>query len=78
MAAALLQLISQQDSEEAGNPEPGDDPSPAGDAPPPPPPRVADPKPAADAPAGLGTAAPTAAAQFPKDQDLRFSHGAAR
>ncbi|XP_037331971.2 cyclin-dependent kinase 12 isoform X1 [Pungitius pungitius] len=81
MAAALLQLISQQDSE-AGDAERGGDPSPAVDAPPLPPPRVADPAPkpaaAAQTPAGLGTAAPTAAAQFPKDQDLRFSHGAAR
>lgn len=84
VAAALLQLISQQDSE-AGTPKPKEDPSPAGDAlarrqgpvlwaadsPPKPPP-------AAEAPAGLVTAAPTSAAQFPKDQDLRFSHGAAR
>uniref|UniRef100_A0A8C7Y394 Cyclin-dependent kinase 12 n=1 Tax=Oryzias sinensis TaxID=183150 RepID=A0A8C7Y394_9TELE len=84
VAAALLQLISQQDSE-AGTPKPKGDPSPAGDAlarrqgpllwaadsPPKPPP-------AAEAPAGLVTAAPTSAAQFPKDQDLRFSHGAAR
>ncbi|XP_074512291.1 uncharacterized protein cdk12 isoform X4 [Sebastes fasciatus] len=66
MAAALLQLISQRDSE-AGAPQRSKDPSPAVDA-------VA----AAEAPAGLGTAAPTAAAQFPKDQDLRFAHGAAR
>ncbi|XP_037647653.1 cyclin-dependent kinase 12 isoform X2 [Sebastes umbrosus] len=66
VAAALLQLISQRDSE-AGAPQRSKDPSPAVDA-------VA----AAEAPAGLGTAAPTAAAQFPKDQDLRFAHGAAR
>lgn len=84
VAAALLQLISQQDSE-AGGPQRSKDPSPAVDAPArgqPPPPWVADspPKPsaAAEAPAGLATAAPTTAAQFPKDQDLRFSHGAAR
>ncbi|KAM9345532.1 uncharacterized protein cdk12 [Symphorus nematophorus] len=84
VAAALLQLISQQDSE-AGAPQHSKDPSPALDAPArgqPPPPWVADspPKPsaAAEAPAGLVTAAPTTAAQFPKDQDLRFSHGAAR
>ncbi|XP_049418269.1 cyclin-dependent kinase 12 isoform X3 [Epinephelus fuscoguttatus] len=84
VAAALLQLISQQDSE-AGAPQRSKDPSPAVDAlarGQPPPPWVADspPKPsaAAEAPAGLGTAAPTTAAQFPKDQDLRFSHGAAR
>lgn len=83
VAAALLQLISQQDSE-AGAPQRSKDPSPVdalarGQ---PPPPWVADssPKPsaAAEAPAGLGTAASTTAAQFPKDQDLRFSHGAAR
>ncbi|XP_070704331.1 uncharacterized protein [Pempheris klunzingeri] len=83
VAAALLQLISQQDSE-AGAPQCSKDPSPAVDAPArgqPPPPWGADspPKPsaAAEAPAGLVTAAPTTAAQFPKDQDLRFSHGAA-
>ncbi|KAF6721308.1 Cyclin-dependent kinase 12 [Oryzias melastigma] len=80
VAAALLQLISQQDSE-AGAPKQTEDPDapsrrqppllwPA-DSPPKPPP-------AAEAPAGLVTAAPTSAAQFPKDQDLRFSHGAAR
>ncbi|KAI3359637.1 hypothetical protein L3Q82_014017 [Scortum barcoo] len=84
VAAALLQLMSQQDSE-TGAPQRSKDPSPAVDAPArgqPPPPWVADspPKPsaAAEAPAGLVTAAPTTAAQFPKDQDLRFSHGAAR
>lgn len=84
VAAALLQLISQQDSE-TGASQRTKDPSPAVDAPArgqPPPPWVADspPKPsaAAEAPAGLATAAPTTAAQFPKDQDLRFSHGAAR
>ncbi|XP_023266718.1 cyclin-dependent kinase 12 isoform X1 [Seriola lalandi dorsalis] len=84
VAAALLQLISQQDSE-AGASQSSKDPSPAVDAKArgqPPPPWVADspPKPsaAAEAPAGLVTAAPTTAAQFPKDQDLRFSHGAAR
>ncbi|XP_035511553.1 cyclin-dependent kinase 12 isoform X2 [Morone saxatilis] len=85
VAAALLQLISQQDSE-AGALQCSKNPSsPAVDAPArgqPPPPWGADspPKPsaAAEAPAGLVTAAPTTAAQFPKDQDLRFSHGAAR
>ncbi|XP_036946113.1 cyclin-dependent kinase 12 [Acanthopagrus latus] len=84
VAAALLQLISQQDSE-TGAPQRSKNPSPAVDAPArgqPPPPWVADspPKPsaAAEAPAGLVTAASTTAAQFPKDQDLRFSHGAAR
>ncbi|XP_068606107.1 cyclin-dependent kinase 12 [Brachionichthys hirsutus] len=82
VAAALLQLISQQDSE-SGAPLRSKGPSPArGQPPPPPPPRwVADspPKPsvAAEATSGLATAASTAA-QFPKDQDLRFSHGAAR
>ncbi|XP_026180171.1 cyclin-dependent kinase 12 isoform X2 [Mastacembelus armatus] len=84
VAAALLQLISQQDSE-AGASQRSKNPSPAVDAPAraqPPPPWVVDspPKPsaAAEAPAGLVTAAPTTTAQFPKDQDLRFSHGAAR
>ncbi|TMS14877.1 Cyclin-dependent kinase 12 [Larimichthys crocea] len=84
VAAALLQLISQQDSETAA-PQRSKDPSPAVDAPArgqPPPPWVADssPKPsaAAEAPATLLTTAATTAAQFPKDQDLRFSHGAAR
>uniref|UniRef100_UPI003AADBA75 uncharacterized protein cdk12 n=1 Tax=Centroberyx gerrardi TaxID=166262 RepID=UPI003AADBA75 len=84
VAAALLQLISQQDSD-AGAPQRSKDPSPAVDTPArgqPPPPWVADspPKPstAAEAPAGLVTAAPATAAQFPKDQDLRFAHGAAR
>lgn len=82
VAAALLQLISHQDSE-SGAPQRSKDPSPAVDAPAPgqpPPPWVADspPKPSAEAPAGLVTSAPTTAAQFPKDQDLRFSHGAAR
>ncbi|KAK5855965.1 hypothetical protein PBY51_007593 [Eleginops maclovinus] len=82
VAAALLQLISQQDSE-AGAPQSSKDPSPAANARgEPPPPWMADspPKPsaAAEATAGLGTAAPNTAAQFPKDQDLRFSHGAAR
>lgn len=84
VAAALLQLISQQDSE-TGASQRSKNPSPAVDAPArgqPPPPWVADspPKPsaAAEAPAGLVTAASTTAAQFPKDQDLRFSHGAAR
>lgn len=75
VAAALLQLISQQDPEA---PQRNEDPSPAVDAPAqPPPPWAADspPKSSAEAPAGLGTSAP---AQFPKDQDLRFSHGAAR
>ncbi|XP_068192042.1 cyclin-dependent kinase 12 [Antennarius striatus] len=85
VAAALLQLISQQDSGESGGPLRSKDPSPAVDAPPrgqPPPPWVADspPKPpeTGEATSGLVTPAPTLAAQFPKDQDLRFSHGAAR
>ncbi|XP_071324045.1 cyclin-dependent kinase 12 isoform X3 [Trachinotus anak] len=77
VAAALLQLISQQDSE-AGASQSSKDPSPAVDATArgqPPPPWVADspPKPSAAAEAPT-----TTAAQFPKDQDLRFSHGAAR
>ncbi|KAK2833153.1 hypothetical protein Q5P01_017042 [Channa striata] len=81
VAAALLQLITQQDSD-AGASQRSKDPSPAVDAPArgqPPPPWVADspPKPsaAAETPAGLVTASTV---QFPKDQDLRFSHGAAR
>ncbi|XP_042249040.1 cyclin-dependent kinase 12 isoform X2 [Thunnus maccoyii] len=84
VAAALLQLISQQDSE-AGASQRSKNPSPSVDTPArgqPPPPWVADSPPkssaAAEAPAGLVTAAPATAAQFPKDQDLRFSHGAAR
>uniref|UniRef100_UPI0037E71D8E cyclin-dependent kinase 12 n=1 Tax=Semicossyphus pulcher TaxID=241346 RepID=UPI0037E71D8E len=84
VAAALLQLISQHDSE-AEVPKRSKDPSPAADAPArvqPPPPWVADSPPkssaAAEAPAAPESAAPTASAQFPKDQDLRFSHGAAR
>ncbi|XP_040927676.1 cyclin-dependent kinase 12 isoform X2 [Betta splendens] len=84
VAAALLQLISQQDSD-AGASQPSKTPSPAVDAPSqgqPPPPWVADssPKPsaAAESPAGLVTAASSTTAQFPKDQDLRFAHGAAR
>lgn len=82
VAAALLQLISQQDTE-AGACQRSKDPSPSADVPTkgqPPPPWVADtpPKPPADGPAGLVTSAPTSVAQFPKDQDLRFSQGAAR
>lgn len=86
VAAALLQLISQHDSE-TEVPQRSKDPSPAVDAPaqaPPPPPWVADSPPksssAAEAPSGPENAAAASAAapQFPKDQDLRFSHGAAR
>ncbi|XP_062263502.1 cyclin-dependent kinase 12 isoform X1 [Platichthys flesus] len=84
VAAALLQLISQQDSE-AGASQHGKDPSPTVEAVArgrPSPSWATDsprkPSAAAEAPAGLVTAAPTNAAQFPKDQDLRFSHGAAR
>uniref|UniRef100_A0A672F5S9 Cyclin-dependent kinase 12 n=1 Tax=Salarias fasciatus TaxID=181472 RepID=A0A672F5S9_SALFA len=82
VAAALLQLISQQDSE-AGASQGRGDPPPAVDAPAraePPPPWVADspPKPPSESKAGLLTAAAAATAEFPKDQDLRFSHGAAR
>ncbi|XP_035469946.2 cyclin-dependent kinase 12 isoform X2 [Scophthalmus maximus] len=82
VAAALLQLISQQDSEAGASQRSSKDPSPAVDAGArgrSPPPWAADspPKPpaAAEAPAGLVAAA---TAQFPMDQDLRFSHGAAR
>ncbi|XP_061568574.1 cyclin-dependent kinase 12 isoform X2 [Cololabis saira] len=86
VAAALLQLISQQDGE-AGAAKQSRNPSPGTDLPAraqPPPSWAADspPKPsaaaAAETPAELVTAATNAAAQFPKDQDLRFSHGAAR
>ncbi|XP_016529860.1 cyclin-dependent kinase 12-like isoform X1 [Poecilia formosa] len=84
VAAALLQLISQQDLEVVTSKQ-SKDPSPAVDAAgreEPTPPWVADspvkPSAPAEAPAALGTAAPTTSAQFPKDQDLRFSHGAAR
>lgn len=81
VAAALLQLISQQDSE-SGASQRSKDPSPAVDAPardqPPTSPWSADssPKPstAAEAPAGLVTTTTATTAQFPKDQDLRFSH----
>ncbi|KAM6966331.1 uncharacterized protein cdk12 [Tautogolabrus adspersus] len=83
VAAALLQLISQHDSEaevsqRSKDPSPGVDATSLGQ---PPPPWVADSPPkssaAAEAPSGPETAAPIALAQFPKDQDLRFSHGAA-
>ncbi|XP_034045543.1 cyclin-dependent kinase 12 [Thalassophryne amazonica] len=84
VAAALLQLISQHDAE-AGAPRRSKDSSPAADAlalGQPPPPWVTDssPKPsaAAEAPAGLVTSAPATKVQFPKDQDLRFSHRTAR
>lgn len=84
VAAALLQLISQQDLEVVTSKQ-SKDPSPAVDAvgrEEPIPAWVADspvkPSAPAEAPAALGTAAPTTSAQFPKDQDLRFSHGAAR
>lgn len=84
VAAALLQLISQQDAE-AGAPQRSKEPPPAVETPvrgQPPPAWGADtppqPPPAAEAPAGLAPAAPSATAQFPKDQDLRFAHGAAR
>uniref|UniRef100_A0A3B5MHE2 Cyclin-dependent kinase 12 n=1 Tax=Xiphophorus couchianus TaxID=32473 RepID=A0A3B5MHE2_9TELE len=84
VAAALLQLISQQDLEIVTS-KPSKDPSPAVDGAgreEPTPPWVADspvkPSAPAEAPAALGNDAPTTSAQFPKDQDLRFSHGAAR
>lgn len=80
VAAALLQLISQHDTEASTLPE-HKDPSPAVDAPvqgQPPPTWVADSplKSSAEAPAGLMTSVSTTVGQFPKDQDLRFSHGA--
>lgn len=85
VAAALLQLISQQDLDAVTSKQSKDS-SPAADASGPeeplPPPWVADspvkPSTPAEAPAALGTAAAATSAQFPKDQDLRFSHGAAR
>lgn len=74
VAAALLQLISQQDAE-ASTLQQLKQP-PAVDAPAqgqPPPTWVADsPLKSSEAPAGLVT---TTVGQFPKDQDLRFSHG---
>ncbi|XP_028310424.1 cyclin-dependent kinase 12 isoform X2 [Gouania willdenowi] len=79
VAAALLHLISQQDSE-AGTSQSSTHPSPAVEKDPP---WLADspPKPsaAAEASAELVTSATTTTAvRFPKDQDLRFTHGAAR
>lgn len=74
VAAALLQLMSQQDPEAAASQHskdasPAEDTQAAGLSPPPwvtgSPPK---PSAAAKAPAG----------HFPKDQDLRFSHGSAR
>ncbi|MEQ2232026.1 hypothetical protein ILYODFUR_006815 [Ilyodon furcidens] len=84
VAAALLQLISQPDLEAVASKQ-SKDPSPAVDAAGReelPPPWVADspikPSAPAESPAAAGTAAPTTSSQFPKDQDLRFSQGAAR
>ncbi|MEQ2214591.1 hypothetical protein XENOCAPTIV_013496, partial [Xenoophorus captivus] len=84
VAAALLQLISQPDLEGVASKQ-SKDPSPAVDAAGReelPPPWVADspikPSAPAESPAAAGTAAPTTSSQFPKDQDLRFSQGAAR
>lgn len=81
VAAALLQLISQQDVEASAAVQ-SKNPSPAVDTPAqgqPPPPWVADssPKPSTEASSGLVTPDSTAVAQFPKDQDLRFSHATA-
>lgn len=74
VAAALLQLISQQDTE-ASRLQRREDPSPAADAPAQeqPPTWVEDSplKPTAEAPASVTKTL----GQFPKDQDLRFSHG---
>lgn len=80
VAAALLQLISQQDTE-ASTLQQQKDPAPAVDAPVQEQPHhtwVADSplKSSAEAPAGLVTSVSTTVGQFPKDQDLRFSHGA--
>ncbi|XP_038153262.1 cyclin-dependent kinase 12 isoform X2 [Cyprinodon tularosa] len=84
VAAALLQLISQPDREAVISKR-SKDPSPAVDAAGHeelPPPWVPDspvkPSAPAEAPAVLASSAPTTSLQFPKDQDLRFSHGAAR
>lgn len=78
VAAALLQLISQQDAG-ASTLQQRKEPSPAVDAPAqgqPPPTWVADsPLKSSEAPAGLVTSVTTTVGQFPKDQDLRFSHG---
>lgn len=62
VAAALLQLISQQDADS----QPGQDPSPLGHPPP-------SSSPAAEAPSGLVTATATKTPQFVKDQDLRYT-----
>lgn len=79
VAAALLQLISQQDTE-ASTLQQRKEPSPAVDAPAqgqPPPTWVADsPLKSTEAPAGLVASVTKTVGQFPKDQDLRFSHGA--
>uniref|UniRef100_A0A1A8FKM8 Cyclin-dependent kinase 12 n=3 Tax=Nothobranchius korthausae TaxID=1143690 RepID=A0A1A8FKM8_9TELE len=83
VAAALLQLISQQDleaaaSEQSKDTSPEEDASGQGEPPPCWPSDSAKPPAAAEAPKGLVTAASASSAKFPKDQDLRFSHGAAR
>ncbi|KAL0992759.1 hypothetical protein UPYG_G00098020 [Umbra pygmaea] len=89
VAAALLQLISQQDPEVgAGAPraQSSRDQSPAVDTPArgqPPPAWTTDspkPSPAREQSTGVAPAAPgpVSTAQFPKDQDLRFAHGATR
>lgn len=76
VAAALFQLISQQDTD-ASTLQQRKEPSPAVDAPAqgqPPPSWAADsPLKSAEA---LVTSVTTTVGQFPKDQDLRFSHGA--
>lgn len=74
VAAALLQLISQQDTE-ASTLQQHKDPAPAVDAPgqgQPPPTWVAD----SPLKSSAETSVSTTVGQFPKDQDLRFSHGA--
>ncbi|XP_071241844.1 cyclin-dependent kinase 12-like [Salvelinus alpinus] len=83
VAAALLQLISQQDPE-AGAPQRSRDHSPAVGTPvrgQPPPAWMTDspkPSPAREPPTGMEPTASAIPAQFPKDQDLRFAHRTAR
>ncbi|XP_061761400.1 cyclin-dependent kinase 12 [Nerophis ophidion] len=76
VAAALLQLISHQDSDTSASPD-GDDPSPGGDGPGKPPWAADSPsKPSPLKEASEEVASSSRTAQFPKDQDLRF--GASR
>ncbi|KAM6957626.1 uncharacterized protein cdk12 [Aplochiton taeniatus] len=81
VAAALLQLISQQEpkgesAQNSESPSPAVDTLARGQPPPAWPADSSRASPAAETPTGLVTAA--TAAQFPKDQDLRFAQGASR